>query len=41
MVDVPAATGVLQKGISVFENIGIVESKVGGQIYTTSERQFW
>jgi len=32
MVDVPAARGMLQKGLSILKNTGIVETEVGGQI---------
>jgi hypothetical protein len=32
MVDVPAARGMLQKGPSILENTGTVETVVGGQI---------
>jgi hypothetical protein len=38
MVDIPAARGMLQKGLSIFENVGTVETKVGGQIKSIPKR---
>jgi hypothetical protein len=43
MLDDPAATDMLQNGLSIFENIGIVEPEVGDQIISMPQAnwQFW